>query len=123
MQSAEKNPITDKNPFDDESGDDTISRTFVPSITPTLRETTAINNSLKRVQSTNNAHVLWPEIDGFPINEFQTPGYMARAFPTLYPYGEGIYGPNELEISNQLSILSTCFCIDLLVIQDRSILL
>ena len=32
---------------------------------------------------------MWPEIEGIPINEFQTPGYMARAFPTLYPYGKG----------------------------------
>ena len=31
---------------------------------------------------------MWPEIEGSPINEFQTPGYIARAFPTLYPYGK-----------------------------------
>ena len=31
--------------------------------------------------------MLWPEIDGVPINEFQSSGYIARAFPTLYPYG------------------------------------
>lgn len=62
--------------------------TFVPSNTPTRRETTAISDTLNRVQS-NNAPIMWPEIDGVPINEFQTLGYMARAFPTLYPYGLG----------------------------------
>lgn len=30
---------------------------------------------------------MWPNIDVCPINEFQTPGYIARAFPTLYPTG------------------------------------
>src|SRR3954451_21680777 len=87
-QITKENPIIDENPFDDESRNETISRTFVPSIIPTPRETTAINDTLNRVQS-NNAPVMWPEIDGIPINEFQTPGYMARAFPTLYPYGQG----------------------------------
>src|SRR6185437_2123889 len=28
-----------------------------------------------------------PDIDGNPINEFQTPDYIACAFPTLYPTG------------------------------------
>jgi hypothetical protein len=37
----------------------------------------------------NNGPLMWPEIDGSPINEFQMPGYMTRAFPTLYPYGQG----------------------------------
>lgn len=30
---------------------------------------------------------MWPEIEGVPINEFQTIGYIVRAFPTLYPTG------------------------------------
>src|ERR1051325_9407890 len=30
---------------------------------------------------------MWPDIEGVPISEFQTSGYMVRAFPTLYPYG------------------------------------
>jgi len=40
------------------------------------------------VQS-NDSPLIWPEIEGIPVNEFSTPGYMARAFPTLYPYGCG----------------------------------
>ena len=27
---------------------------------------------------------MWPIISGNAINEFNTPGYIARAFPTLY---------------------------------------
>ena len=37
----------------------------------------------------HNSPSLWPEIDGNLINEFQTPRYMVRAFPTLYPHGRG----------------------------------
>ena len=33
------------------------------------------------------APIMWPNIDAIPVNEFQTPGYIACAFPTLYPTG------------------------------------
>src|ERR1041384_4977274 len=36
----------------------------------------------------NDEPIMWPEIEGNPINEFQTPGYIARAFPALYPHGK-----------------------------------
>jgi hypothetical protein len=36
----------------------------------------------------DNAHIMWPNIDGNPVNEFQTPGYIACAFPTLYSTGK-----------------------------------
>ncbi|CAG8771225.1 6187_t:CDS:2, partial [Rhizophagus irregularis] len=80
---------------DDESGEDDgdniedgedVSRTFVPLMPPTQREGEAINATLDRMQN-DNPSSLWPEIEGVPINEFHTPGYMVRAFPTLYPYG------------------------------------
>ena len=29
----------------------------------------------------------WPCNEVFPVNEFHTPGYITRAFPTLYPCG------------------------------------
>ncbi len=78
--------IIDEISPDEENGDDGIARTFVPLPVSTQREDVAINDTLDRMQS-NNLPLMWPEIDGFPINEFQTPGYIARAFPTLYPYG------------------------------------
>ncbi|PKY59079.1 hypothetical protein RhiirA4_304738, partial [Rhizophagus irregularis] len=68
-----------------EDGED-VSRTFVPSMPSTQREGEAINATLDRMQN-DNPPSLWPEIEGVPINEFHTPGYMVRAFPTLYPYG------------------------------------
>ncbi len=81
----EQSEVDDLN--DTENGDESISRTFVPLDPPTHREDEAINEALNRIQS-NNPPITWPEIEGVPINEFQTPGYMARAFPTLYPYGK-----------------------------------
>ena len=32
--------------------------------------------------------VNWPEISGTPISEFTTEGYVAMAFPTLFPFGD-----------------------------------
>ena len=81
--------IVDKNRSEDEeTEDEPISHSFVPLLPSTHSEEAAISDALDHVQS-NNPHLLWPEIEGIPINEFQTPGYMARAFPTLYPYGKG----------------------------------
>src|SRR5215212_2921579 len=76
----------DENTDDIENGDEAISRTFVPAPPPTQREDVIINDTLDRIQS-NNLPLIWPEINGVPISEFQTPGYIARAFPSLYPYG------------------------------------
>ena len=75
--------INDEISTEEENSKDGIGRSFVPLPASTRREDTAINETLNRMQ-TNNAPILWPEIDGFPINEFQTPGYIAKAFPTLY---------------------------------------
>uniref|UniRef100_U9TFN0 DUF6570 domain-containing protein n=1 Tax=Rhizophagus irregularis (strain DAOM 181602 / DAOM 197198 / MUCL 43194) TaxID=747089 RepID=U9TFN0_RHIID len=46
----------------------------------------AVADTLVRLQSDTDP-VMWPRIDGVPVNEFQTPGYIARDFPTLYPTG------------------------------------
>ena len=96
LQQVQNDQIIDESPDDNENEDDRnhedtenevdeISRTFVPSITPTRREGVAINDTLDCVQR-NDQPILWPEIEGVPINEFQTSKYMVRAFPTLYPY-------------------------------------
>lgn len=77
--------ITDKN-TDIENGDDGISRSFVPLLPATQREEVVINDTLERLQN-QSQYITWPEIDGNPINEFQTIGYIVRAFPTLYPTG------------------------------------
>ncbi|RGB24564.1 hypothetical protein C1646_772915 [Rhizophagus diaphanus] len=37
---------------------------------------------------TENPPITWLQIDNSPINEFQTPGYIAMVFPMLYPTGK-----------------------------------
>ncbi|KAK3909608.1 ATP-dependent DNA helicase pfh1 [Frankliniella fusca] len=42
----------------------------------------------------------WPEISPDCINEFKTPGYVAMAFPTLFPTGQAdLRNPREFSIS------------------------
>ena len=72
--------------LDDDENDDVITRTFVPLLPSAHREDVAIQNTLDRIQN-ENSPMEWPQIDNHPINEFQTPGYIACAFPTLYPTG------------------------------------
>jgi ATP-dependent DNA helicase PIF1 len=88
-QIHEKQTVDDDandNEHENEYENESISRTFVPLPPPTRREDDAINETLDRMQS-NNSPTIWPDIEGVPINEFKTAGYIARAFPTLYPYG------------------------------------
>src|SRR6266542_3150601 len=73
--------------IDIENGDDAITCTFVPLLPINKRKEVAINNTLERVQN-QNSHVLWPEIEGSPINKFQIMGYIIRAFLTLYLTGK-----------------------------------
>jgi hypothetical protein len=88
LQQLQNDQLIDEIYPDEESSDDIIARSFVHLPTSTRREEDAINDTLDRIQS-NDPPLLWPKIDGTPINEFQTPGYIARAFPTLYPHGKG----------------------------------
>ena len=89
LPQVQDNQEADENDCGNENSDnnDSISRSFVSLLPNTRREQEAINKTLDRIQC-NNPPILWSEIDGTPINEFQTPGYIARAFPTLYPYGK-----------------------------------
>ena len=44
---------------------------------------------INRILGLPNLHPLpWPELGNVPINEFNTDGYICRAFPTLYPTGK-----------------------------------
>ncbi|CAG8806777.1 18699_t:CDS:1, partial [Gigaspora rosea] len=58
-------------------------RNFIPAPAPSLNEPSAINKALTRIQAENNL-ISWPQIEGTPISEFNIPGYIACAFPTLY---------------------------------------
>jgi hypothetical protein len=83
----ENDQINEDSNEDENGSDNMITRSFVPSLPPSRREDVSIKNTLNRMQ-TESPPVSWPEIDNCPINEFQTPGYIAMAFPTLYPTGQ-----------------------------------
>jgi hypothetical protein len=68
---------------DDENEDDIITRTFIPLLPLGSREDAAIKETLDRMQEGNDP-IAWPQINSNPINEFQTPGYIICAFPSLY---------------------------------------
>lgn len=73
----------------DNNGDgleDSIDSNFVPVPLPSPNEGRAIADALGRMQ-TDETPLMWPNIDGNPINEFQTSGYIACAFPMLYRTG------------------------------------
>jgi len=55
-------------------------RTFVPLLPINKREEVAINDTLEHIQN-QNPHVLWPEIEGNPINEFQSSGIYHACIP------------------------------------------
>ncbi|EXX66670.1 hypothetical protein RirG_121580 [Rhizophagus irregularis DAOM 197198w] len=81
----------------DESENDVITHTFILLSPSANREDTAIRNTLNRIQNENH-HIMWSQINGNPVNEFQTPGYIACAFLTLYPTGSADFAQNVLEI-------------------------
>src|SRR5579862_7106014 len=91
--------IRNDNPENTENDDDGISRSFVPLLPATQREEVAINDTLERLQN-QSQHITWPEINGSPINEFQTIGYIARAFPTLYLTGIADLRANRIKKIN-----------------------
>ncbi|GBB88230.1 hypothetical protein RclHR1_14780007 [Rhizophagus clarus] len=82
----EMDDISNENEIRHDEGN-AITHSFVPAIPSMQGENAMINDTLDRMQS-NQQSILWPEIDRSLINEFQTPGYIARAFLTLYPYGK-----------------------------------
>jgi hypothetical protein len=77
--------VDDAHRLDSET-DDTIVRNFILTPIPSPIETHIINDALARMQSEADP-VMWLNIGGTAINEFNTSGYIARAFPTLYPTG------------------------------------
>ncbi|GBB89442.1 hypothetical protein RclHR1_16110006 [Rhizophagus clarus] len=66
--------------------DDTIIQNFIPAPILSRNENCIIDDALTRMQS-ESGPVMWPNIGGTAINEFNTPGYIAHVFPTLYPTG------------------------------------
>jgi hypothetical protein len=71
---------------DDNETENMVTRNFVPVVPSSNREDDAINEAIARMQA-KTTPIEWPNINGTSVNEFRTPGYITRAFPTLYPYG------------------------------------
>src|SRR2546421_106808 len=95
-QLSNKQKIDEGSDYDDENvinedpncenEDDVIRRTFV-AVSPSFdREDDSIQKAINRLY-TESCPVVWPKIKNEPINEFETAGYIACAFPTLYPTG------------------------------------
>ncbi|GBB90821.1 hypothetical protein RclHR1_17900003 [Rhizophagus clarus] len=77
--------ICDTDCLDGET-DDMIIQNFIPAPIPSHNENCIIDDALTRMQSESGS-VMWPNIGGTAINKFNTLGYIAQAFPTLYPTG------------------------------------
>ena len=45
-------------------------------------------NNAREVPERENNPIRWPTQDINPINEYTTEGYIAMAFPTLFPHGK-----------------------------------
>jgi hypothetical protein len=96
----ENGPLDDQIPQIEDEGDDdddeidvdsdvledSLVSNFVPVPFPIPDEKSAIAETLTRLRFDTET-VMWPNIDGVPVNEFQTPEYIACAFSTLYPTG------------------------------------
>jgi len=74
---------------DENETEDIVTHNFVPLAPSSHREDEAINEALARMHA-KITPIVWPNIDCSPVNEFHTPGYITRAFPTLYPYGNAV---------------------------------
>ncbi|KAJ1518875.1 hypothetical protein ONE63_011522 [Megalurothrips usitatus] len=56
-------------------------------ILPEIHESYVPNLKLPDQEKQIHQHMKWPEYDEEPIDEFHTVGYIACAFPTLFPHG------------------------------------
>jgi hypothetical protein len=80
----------DDSPLNDDANDllqDNLEISFVPAPPPERPEVEAINAEMDRLENEEQP-AEWPRMSDTPINEFSEVGYMARAFPTLYPWGK-----------------------------------
>jgi len=88
LPQIENDQLNENSSEDENDNDNMVTCTFVPSPPPSHSEE-LIKNTLNQIQF-ENPPMTWPQIDNSPIiiNECQTPGYIAMAFPTLYPIGK-----------------------------------
>ena len=63
-----------------------VPQTFIPVNLPAPAERQAIDQAVR-----NNNFINWPQRINEPINEFHEAGYIAKAFPALFPTGAADY--------------------------------
>ncbi|KAK3917404.1 ATP-dependent DNA helicase RRM3 [Frankliniella fusca] len=86
MQSSSLNEDDDSQDADGEI-ENNVVETNVPCVAVPTQ-----NDSIRSVLD-------WPELGCVPINEFKSDGYIAQAFPCLYPTGEGdLRSPRDIII-------------------------
>ena len=77
-------PDQDEDPYETN-----LSSSFVPSTTQQMTEQETVKQSVQDRQSNQQpvspSTESWPPCGSTPINEFNTEGYISRAFPTLFP--------------------------------------
>ena len=81
---------------------DDLPQSFVPVAAPSMTEQEAVQQSVQQRQSSSSSHpaLMWPSIEGVPLNEFTTEGYFTRAFPTLFPTGAGDFlGQRQVQVT------------------------
>uniref|UniRef100_A0A8D9B0H4 Uncharacterized protein n=1 Tax=Cacopsylla melanoneura TaxID=428564 RepID=A0A8D9B0H4_9HEMI len=75
---------------------DGIITTDAPHLAPKIPQRVQIENTL----ADGPPEIPWPEISTNPINEFTTAGYIAMAFPTLFPTGKAdLCSPGTVKVS------------------------
>ena len=68
---------------EDGSCEEDLPQSFVPVAVPSMTEQETVQQSVQQRQSSQPT-VMWPTIEGMPLNEFTTEGYFTCAFPTLF---------------------------------------
>ena len=69
-----------------------LPQSFVPTSMRSMSEQEAVVKSVEERKSSSSpsplsATLMWPSIEGMPINEFTTEGYFTCVFPTLFSTG------------------------------------
>jgi len=77
--------------MEDDPRDQAEDRGIEESGFPNMRDgSDIISMNLRRAEGSGSLELgEWPDISPNPINEFDTEGYISKAFPTLFPYGTG----------------------------------
>ena len=95
-QHEENNPVERANNLLNNEPQQPIPQTFAPQQAPNPRENEAIAAGIQG----NHEMLDWPAIGNNPVNEFRTVGYIACAFPCLFPTGAAdLHSPRATRVT------------------------